>query len=265
MNLSGFKRKLHTILNDNTSGSTDILISIAKLAKEYSFHKRCIREIIRTSEITFRHFPAVIKYISMLKPILKSFSSGKIITETNKYLSSLSGKHSGIYYKNISILKNLNCIVTISNSRTVAGLLRLMHQENKKLEVIVCESRPAFEGRELIKELLADKITCKLITDASMPSFIEKCDGVIAGADQILSNNDVVNKTGSRAAAICCKFFGKPFYVAATKDKKVRRKKFIPEESDPSEVFDLKDKNLRVYNFCFERIEKKLITKILTD
>jgi methylthioribose-1-phosphate isomerase len=88
---------------------------------------------------------------------------------------------------------------------------------------------------------------------------------VIVGADIILENGNVVNKTGSRNAAIICRHFHKPFIVLATKDKFVNKKFYKSNQENPGEILSKRNKNIEVNNYYFEEIEKALVTRIITD
>jgi translation initiation factor 2B subunit (eIF-2B alpha/beta/delta family) len=117
----------------------------------------------------------------------------------------------------------------------------------------------------MAKELLKNKIKVEIIPEALLPNAVEKADVAISGADIILSNGNIVNKTGSRSLAILCKYFKKPFYVLATSDKFSKKKKYVPEKRDSGEIWKYGHKYLTKTNFYFEVVEKKLITKVITD
>ena len=117
-----------------------------------------------------------------------------------------------IYRNAEKLFSGFNTILTLSNSKTLLEVFKIWSKRNKNLKVIVCESRPKNEGIILAKALAQEQIKVRLITDASMSNFIAKADVVIIGADIILKNGNVVNKTGSRSAAIISKHFKKPFH-----------------------------------------------------
>ena len=136
---------------------------------------------------------------------------------------------------------------------------------NRKLKVTVAESRPMNEGRILAKRLLKNNIPVEFITDFSTALYIPSTDAIIIGADKILSNGNIVNKTGSRALAILSRYYNKPFYVITTRSKQSSNSEYIQEEKDPKEVWNFSNKKLKVRNYYFEEIERDLITRIITD
>ena len=131
--------------------------------------------------------------------------------------------------------------------------MKLWKQKNKKLEVIVCESRPKFEGRLMAKELANYDINVELITDAMMGLYVHKIDVAIIGADIILNNGNVVNKVGSSPLALLCREYKKPFYVVSTKSKKSRKIVFKPNQENPEEILKNKIKELISQQYLFRR------------
>lgn len=137
--------------------------------------------------------------------------------------------------------------------------------EEKKITVIVCESRPILEGRLLASNLTKAGINVELITDANIAAAVKKSDCVLIGADIILSNGDVINKTGSLAAAVLCSYYKKPFYAAALHSKFSKKKNYKPAEYNKSEIWKQPPDGLKIRNNYFEAVDSKLITKIFTD
>ena len=163
------------------------------------------------------------------------------------------------------LLIGINKILTLSNSKTVFELLKRYSKINKILKIFICESRPQNEGRVLTKLLLDENIKCEMILESMLPHFIQKTDAVIIGADKILKNGNVINKIGSLNAALLSKKYKKPFYVIASKDKFSNQVSYNPIQKDSNEIWNYSNENLKINNFYFEEIEKKLITKIITN
>jgi translation initiation factor eIF-2B subunit delta len=170
-----------------------------------------------------------------------------------------------IFQKIYPRLKKLNSLITLSRSGTVLEILKLWHQKNKNIRVVVCESRPKFEGRLMAESLAESGIKTKLITDAMMGIYIPKVDAALIGADVILKNGNVVNKVGSKSLAVLCREYRKPLYVVSTKSKLSTTNEFKLKNEDPKEIFSRKVQNLAVSNIYFEEIDKSLINKIFTD
>ncbi len=75
----------------------------------------------------------------------------------------------------------------------------------------------------------------------------------------------MINKTGSSILAISCEFYKKPLYVISDKSKIKETSVFEEEEKDPKEIYSGRTSQIKIKNFYFEEIEKKLITKLFTD
>ena len=92
------------------------------------------------------------------------------------------------------------------------------HRADKKVSVIVDETRPRCQGARLTAwELQAEGIAVKIIADNAAGFLMRRgqIDIVITGADRIAANGDVANKIGTYEKALCAKANGIPFYVAA--------------------------------------------------
>ena len=253
---------LKKVLADNNSGSRELLSKLNSfLLKDPGSFPFPLKYIpLLKKELSL--FQGIVAYLVTLEKIKDKDSYIKFLTNWN-LLEELA--YLRIDSKLFPLIKNHSRILTFSNSKTVYKVLSQFKRENKKLTVIIAESRPVNEGRILAKLLAKEKIKVELITEAMLPEFIEKCDSVILGADRILKNGDVVNKTGSRMIAILCKEFKKPLYVVCDKTKQSAKNTFIKENKPSIEVWNTKDPLINVNNFYFERVEKKYITKVITD
>jgi translation initiation factor 2B subunit (eIF-2B alpha/beta/delta family) len=96
-----------------------------------------------------------------------------------------------------------------------------------------------------------------------MSSFISRCDAVICGADKLLKDGSVVNKTGSLSAAILADYFKKPFYILSESEKIAYS--FRKDYRDSYEVWKKKNRKLKIHNNYFEVIPSELITKIFLE
>lgn len=258
-------KALDEILGNKTSGSMDLAEWLNKFMEKNASNPDAVRKAIQEIKKSGLSFQVVNTYLKELKKTLKSGDETKLKSFFKTYRQNFITKYKKIYDNAKNLLRNKNRVLTISNSRTVLEFLKLWHRDNKNLQVIISESRPMNEGRLFAKSLLKEGIQVIFITDLNIFAHIQEADAVIIGADFILKNGDAVNKTGSRAAAVICKYYKKPFYVLASSDKFSKRNSYKPPAENPSEVWKFKHKNLKIYNNYFEVIEKELITKIITE
>jgi translation initiation factor 2B subunit (eIF-2B alpha/beta/delta family) len=111
------------------------------------------------------------------------------------------------------LLTACRSLVTISYSSTVEAILR--ETLGKGGRVTIAEARPLFEGRRLFTALLKTHPSVRMVTDAQLGLAVPAADLILVGADSILSDLGVVNKTGTYLAALAARAHLRPFYVAA--------------------------------------------------
>ncbi len=255
--------KLNKILNDKTSGSSELLYKINKLLFESINDREAINRIVNKIKKDLDHFMILTNYLRKLKTLLSKNDLRQLENFFQGY-SDDSDKFKRISDKLKKKIPKCKSILTISRSGTFLNVISLADPE-RKLEISVLESRPKNEGRLTAKELLSKGFKVKLITDAMMAKALKKSDSVIIGADSILKNKNVVNKSGSLPLAILCKEYKKPLYVITTKSKFSKKQNFKPIKEKSASVWNYKNPKLSVENFPFEEIDKKLITSIITE
>ncbi len=259
------EQKLKEILDDNLSGSRDLLVKLNSFFYENFNQIDDFPALLLRLKKRFYTFHTIISYLTEIEEIYLMQGGDKAYEYVRKFFSAETEVYDKIFAnfeKSIGRVKN---IITISNSRTVFEILTRLHRKNKKLTVTVCESRPQNEGRILAEALLDLGTQVNLITDAAMPEYIEKADIALSGADAILKNGNIVNKTGTKLFAIACKYYKTPFYVLADKSKAKNSNTFHRKEENPREVWDFSHPKLKIENYYFEIVEKKLITQIIWD
>jgi len=256
--------QLNHILNNKKLGSSELVRLLNIFFLSIKNKKPEIREAAKQAKIKLGHFEAVNNYLNKLNSILKRKNHTELINFLSDHSNQEITKVGIIFNKIYPHLKNLESVITLSRSGTVLEILKLWHKK-KRIKVVVCESRPMLEGRLMSVELADNGIKVELITDAMMGIYVNGVDAAIIGADTVLKNGNVINKTGSKALAVLCNKYKKQFYVVTTKSKISKKKTFQLKTQSPDEVWDKKIKNLSVSNSYFEEIEKKLITKIFTD
>jgi methylthioribose-1-phosphate isomerase len=161
---------------------------------------------------------------------------------------------------------------------TAFGILYTAHQQGKKIEVYVDETRPLLQGARLTMwELKQAAISAVLISDNMAAYAMRKknVDMVVVGADRIASNGDVANKIGTYSLAIAARYHDIPFYVAAplsTFDLSLPTGDSIPiEERDGEEVSRIWEKlsitvpGATCWNPAFDVTPAELIHGIVTE
>ena len=257
--------QLNHILNNKTLGSSELVRGLNDHLISILNNKIEIIKSIRLAKTKLGHFEAINSYLNEINSIMKEKNEGELRDFLMSFSSKENKKLEAIFDKVHPKLKKVKKVITLSRSGTVLGILKLLHQKNNNLQVVVCESRPKQEGRLFAKELVSNGIKVELITDAMMALYVLKIDAAIIGADIVLETGNVVNKVGSKALALLCREYKKPLFVVTAKLKLSKKKIFKSKKENPQEVWDSKVKKISVSNIYFEEIEKKLITNIFTE
>lgn len=162
---------------------------------------------------------------------------------------------------------------------TALGVIRMAHEQGKKVHVFVDETRPRLQGARLTAwELEQYGIPYDIITDGSSGYLMRKgmVQKVIFGADRVAANGDVANKIGSYMLSLAAYDNGIPAYCAfpiSTVDFDLERGSLIPiEERDDAEVLQLKlmgkcvaPENATARNFAFDVTPARLISAWITE
>ena len=216
--------------------------------------------------------------IPALKNIL--FAQARKIIEEDRSACRQIGFHGAKLFKNndkVLTLCNAGILATIDYG-TALGVIYRAKEENKRIKVFACETRPLLQGARLTTwELKRKGIDVTLICD-NMAAVLMKegrIDKVITGADRIASNGDAANKIGTYSLAVLCKHHQIPFYIAApfsTFDLSLKTgKDIIIEQRPAAEVTDLffkkpiAPKGISVFNPAFDITPHELISAFITE
>jgi len=129
---------------------------------------------------------------------------------------------------------------------TALGVIRMAHEQGKRIHVLVDETRPRLQGARLTAwELKQYGIPFDLIADGAAGYFLRtgQVQKVFFGADRVAGNGDVANKIGSYMLALAAYSNQIPVYSVfptSTVDLSLPSGDLIPiEERDPCEVLDI--------------------------
>jgi len=177
---------------------------------------------------------------------------------------------------------NTGALATVDYG-TALGVIRMAHEQGKKVHVLVDETRPRLQGARLTAwELEGLGISYEIISDNAAGFFLKsgqarKC---FVGSDRTAANGDVGNKIGTYMLALAAHDNGVPFYAVvptSTVDLDLASGDEIPiEERDPMEVLDLQQSCAwvtpeasrtggRARNPAFDVTPARLVTGIVTE
>jgi len=97
-----------------------------------------------------------------------------------------------------------------------------------------------------------------------LPSGFDGIDAVLVGADAVLADGRVVNKTGTRTVSVAAARAGVPVYVVATRAKVRPDRTVHGEATDPASVYD-GEAALRVASPRFDVTPADCVTAVLTE
>ncbi|MBU2710981.1 translation initiation factor eIF-2B [Zooshikella harenae] len=164
-----------------------------------------------------------------------------------------------------TLLPRSGCLLTHSYSSTVKELLSQLSRDNYR--IICTESRPGNEGKRLAAYASVLGVPCTYITDAQVGIVIPKVHAVILGADCILADGSVVNKSGSFLLALAAKEYQKPVYVVCESFKRqaFTAEALTLEQHAPEELELPQLPGVDVMNQYFEVVPAEFITDIVTE
>ena len=172
---------------------------------------------------------------------------------------------------------NAGGIATVQYGTALAPLL-LGKERGIDFKVYADETRPLLQGARLTAwELMEAGIDVTLICDSMAARVMQegKIKAVVVGCDRVTANGDVANKIGTYGVALCAKYHGIPFYVAAplsTIDRETKRgADIVIEERGAEEItqgFGVRTapEKVKVYNPAFDVTDgDELVTAIVTE
>ncbi|KAG0306946.1 hypothetical protein BGZ98_001424 [Dissophora globulifera] len=93
-------------------------------------------------------------------------------------------------------------ILTYARSSVVEGLLLAAHAKGIKFKVIVVDSRPRFEGKQLLRALANAGVPCTYVLLTAIGHVMREVSKVILGAHSLLSNGALYSRAGTAVVAM---------------------------------------------------------------
>ena len=156
-------------------------------------------------------------------------------------------------------------VLTLSFSGTVRRALCLA-AARRTFDVCCLEGRPGLEGRELARGLAEKGIRVSIAVDAACGAVVRDCDVVLIGADSI-GDLGVVNKVGTRAAALLARRAGVPIFVLAdtTKLLPAGSAQELDDARPPGEVWPDAPTGVDVWNRYFDATPLSYLEGVVTE
>jgi methylthioribose-1-phosphate isomerase len=160
---------------------------------------------------------------------------------------------------------------------TALGVIRLAHEQGRRIHVLVDETRPRLQGARLTAwELMRWGVPMTLIADNAAGHYMRtgQVNVVMVGSDRTAANGDVANKIGTYQLAVLAKENGIPFYPVvptSTIDLSLKSGDEIPiEERDEREVTEIDGvrvapAGVKAGNPAFDVTPHRYVTGIVTE
>jgi translation initiation factor 2B subunit (eIF-2B alpha/beta/delta family) len=151
-------------------------------------------------------------------------------------------------------------VLTLSRSGTVLAALR----RGDPAAVFVAESRPGGEGVGVAEDLAVDTAVT-LHVDAAVADVLARrdVDLVLVGADTVRGDGGVVNKVGTRGAALAADHEGVPAFAVAASDKVATGS--LPLESTAGANLYDGDAPVRTHDPLFDETPPDLLSGVITE
>jgi translation initiation factor 2B subunit (eIF-2B alpha/beta/delta family) len=157
-------------------------------------------------------------------------------------------------------------IATLSATGMVRDALIELRRRGLEPHALVGEGRPRREGRAMAATLAQGGVPVWLVVDAALPMLISQAKAVWIGADAV-TEQGVINKVGSYAAALAAREHSVPVYALAG------RRKFIPGatpalkilEMPGSEVWDEPVRDVKPRNVYYEVVPLELLRGVVVE
>ncbi|OAV88698.1 hypothetical protein PTTG_07796 [Puccinia triticina 1-1 BBBD Race 1] len=110
----------------------------------------------------------------------------------------------------VTKIKDGDVIMTYANSSIIQAVLLQAHQEGVKFSVVLVDSRPAYEARNLLKLLSSVGIHCTYVLLTAIGPVLRTVNLVLLGAHAMLANGAIYGRAGTAMIAMISKTYGIP-------------------------------------------------------
>lgn len=250
-------------------------LSRAKNTKYYVYELAKLKEVLarsRPTEPMMRNLlDDAIDFLAEEAKKTKSIEELKeiFIKREKEVMERIDKEAQRLYEYGARLIPKGAVVMTHCHSSTVTGILKKAREKDRVLKVIVCETRPRYQGRITAKELADAGIDTTLIVDGASNMFMKKTDLVLVGADSVTSRGDLINKVGTSTLAHVARLHDVSFYSAAELFK-YSKKTFVGEleeieERDKKEVWEDAPRKIKIRNPAFDVTAAKYINGYITE
>ncbi|VVC45190.1 Initiation factor 2B-related,Methylthioribose-1-phosphate isomerase-like, N-terminal domain [Cinara cedri] len=110
-------------------------------------------------------------------------------------------------------IANGDVILTYGYSSLVERILTEAYYNNKQFSVIIVDSAPWYEGRQMLHRLVQNDVKCTYVLLSATSFIMTRATKVLLGAHALLANGYVMGRAGSSQIALVAKHFNVPVLV----------------------------------------------------
>jgi len=183
----------------------------------------------------------------------------------------------------VSKINDNDVILIYAASHPVECVLKLAHSEGRNFRVILVESTPKREAKNLMQKLVKEGIHCTLVLLNAVSYVMKEVTKVFLGAANLLVNGHLMARAGTAMVAMVANAYNVPVIVCCETYKFCERVQIdsicFNELGDPEELIhaqgnsaraeSLKDwrenKNLKLLNLVYDVTPGTFITMVITE
>ncbi|KAL1925469.1 uncharacterized protein VTP21DRAFT_352 [Calcarisporiella thermophila] len=173
-------------------------------------------------------------------------------------------------------IQNGDVIMTYGRSSVVQALLLSAKKKGLNFRVIVVDSKPRFEGKQLLRQLCDADIKCTYVQLNAVSFVMPEVTKIFLGAHSLLSNGSLYARVGTAMVAMAAHDQRIPVIVLCETykftdrvqlDSIVTNELAHPEELIPEEDAQLtrEIKNLNFINLMYDVTPSKYVTAVITE
>ncbi|KAL1489674.1 hypothetical protein ABEB36_013616 [Hypothenemus hampei] len=177
---------------------------------------------------------------------------------------------------------NGDVILIYGCSSLIRRILLEAYKDGKHFSVIIVDSRPLLEGREMLRRLAVAGIKCSYAIINSLSCVMKQATKVLLGAHALLTNGSVMSRIGTAQVALVAQAYNKPVLVCCETYKfseRVQTDSFVYNEIGDPDLFlnidtssnsnplvSQKDNNkLNILNLLYDVTPPDLVTAVVTE
>jgi len=173
-------------------------------------------------------------------------------------------------------IRDGDVIMTYARSQSVEKAIMMAHEHKKQFRVVVVDSAPKYEGKELMRRLSNTGIQCTYVLINAVSLMCREVTKVMVGAHAMFSNGVLMSRVGTASVAMVANGYNIPVLVCCETykfSKKTQLKAITKNEvADPRELISNdtfsdwnKKQSLDVLNLVYDITPLEFIDMVITE